>query len=113
MFQLVRALCPLCECKTDFDTKLTARDYLFSQEEFSVVQCNQCGLLYTDPCVSEDDIGFYYFPEYGPYKEAGRSKGLVEKLRLFLRQGPDKHFQEILYLLKTNQARRCIKGKDG
>ena len=85
----------------------------FSQEEFSVVQCNQCGLLYTDPCVSEDDIGFYYFPEYGPYKEAGRSKGLVEKLRLFLRQGPDKHFQEILYLLKTNQARRCIKGKDG
>ena len=105
---LKKASCPYCECKTDYDTKLTAKDYLFSQEEFSVVKCKQCNFLYTNPRVLEDDIVQYYFPEYGPYKEAGHLRALVEKLRSLLHHRPSVHFKEILDLLKINQAHKVL-----
>jgi 2-polyprenyl-3-methyl-5-hydroxy-6-metoxy-1,4-benzoquinol methylase len=60
--------CPLHVGGVD-DPVITGRDRLHDLPgQFSVVRCRQCGLMRTSPRPSPETIGFYYPPDYGPYK---------------------------------------------
>lgn len=72
MKQLEHICCPLCNSK-DYISLFTGKDFLFSQEEFTIVRCKSCGLLFTNPRVKEDQISYYYFSDYLPYKKAKQS----------------------------------------
>jgi 2-polyprenyl-3-methyl-5-hydroxy-6-metoxy-1,4-benzoquinol methylase len=60
--------CPLCTERNDTHI-LTGCDRLHDLPgAFSVVSCDNCGLLRTSPRPTPDSIGFYYPADYGPYK---------------------------------------------
>lgn len=67
---LERQPCPLgCQC--DDRTILRGRDRLHGLPgEFTVVRCQTCRLMRTDPRPTRDSIGFYYPTSYGPYQPA-------------------------------------------
>jgi uncharacterized Zn finger protein len=49
--------CPLCSSES-YKKLFVSKDHLFSQEEFMVVKCKYCGLLFTNPRVKEDQISY-------------------------------------------------------
>jgi len=56
--------CPSCQ-SAQFDKWLDCRDFTYSQEIFSIVECKSCGLRFTNPRPTEDAIGpYYYNPKY-------------------------------------------------
>ncbi len=59
--------CPLCKNSND-DTILKGHDRLHNLPgEFTVVRCQKCGLMRTNPRPVPETIGFYYPEDYGPY----------------------------------------------
>ena len=61
-----------CDLCGQNDTKLlfTGKDKLYKKNGyFKVVQCNQCGLVYTNPRPTEETIQYFYPSNYSPYKE--------------------------------------------
>jgi SAM-dependent methyltransferase len=67
--------CP--SCKHDHASAfLTCTDHTSSQQQFAIVQCNQCGFRYTNPRPDEAHIGPYYeSPEYVSHTDT--SSGLL------------------------------------
>jgi len=60
-------VCPL-GCSKNDEIILAGRDLLHDLPgEFTVVKCNACGLMRTNPRPTPDTIGFYYPDDYGPY----------------------------------------------
>lgn len=56
--------CPVCK-NDNIVLSLQCLDYSLTQEQFEILSCNKCGLLYTFPEPSKGDIAPYYnFPEY-------------------------------------------------
>jgi len=47
--------CPACN-STSFATFLKGNDYFLSKEEFTIVQCNECGLNFTNPRPGIEEI---------------------------------------------------------
>jgi 2-polyprenyl-3-methyl-5-hydroxy-6-metoxy-1,4-benzoquinol methylase len=68
VIDLEEAPCPL-NCNS-LDTKvLEGRDRLHDLPgNFTVVRCQACGLARTSPRPTPFTIGYYYPPDYGPYK---------------------------------------------
>lgn len=67
-FELEETRCPLCQHNKK-KTKFVGRDRLCKKVgEFRVVECETCGLLYTDPRPSQETIGYFYPLDYGPYQ---------------------------------------------
>jgi len=59
--------CPICQ-KYDDKLILTGNDRLHGLPgEFTIVKCNKCGLMRTNPRPTIDSIGLYYPEDYGPY----------------------------------------------
>lgn len=59
--------CPLCEAN-DARVRYTLPDALLGLPGiFTMVECQECGLLYQNPRPSLDEIGFYYPPDYDPF----------------------------------------------
>jgi hypothetical protein len=59
--------CPL-GCSVSDETVLTGRDLLHDLPgEYTVVKCNSCGLMRTNPRPTPEAIGTYYPDDYGPY----------------------------------------------
>ncbi len=54
--------CPVCK-GTSFKHFLTSRDFTYSQEEFNIQVCADCGLLATNPRPDQNSIGEYYKSE--------------------------------------------------
>ena len=67
--------CPFCHSEhTELHIKL--KDYFLSQEEFEILKCRQCGLLFTSPRPSDSELGRYYkSDEYLSHNE--NKKGLI------------------------------------
>jgi len=59
--------CNLCGAN---DAKLlfTAKECLFGKRKFNIVQCNKCGLIYTNPRPTAEEINQYYPQEYSPFQ---------------------------------------------
>lgn len=51
--------CPICE-NTHFDSYLTCKDRVASNEIFDLVKCSNCGFVFTNPRPSEEECGKYY-----------------------------------------------------
>ncbi len=52
-------LCPYCNTH-DLVVKANLQDYFLTQEAFSVIECKNCGLLFTNPRPMQDQMGRYY-----------------------------------------------------
>ena len=71
-------LCPWCKSE-DIHLYLPVKDLFLTQESFCVMQCDHCGLLFTDPRPDADHIGAYYESEdYLSHQE--NNKGLVPRI---------------------------------
>ena len=71
-------LCPWCKSE-DTHLYLPVKDLFLTQESFCVMQCDHCGLLFTDPRPDADHIGAYYESEdYLSHQE--NNKGLVPRI---------------------------------
>ncbi len=70
--------CPVCK-NDNIDLSLHCFDYSLTQEQFEILSCNKCGLLYTFPTPSKVAIAPYYnFPEYISHTDV--NKGWMNKL---------------------------------
>lgn len=98
--------CPLCDSK-DYEKLFAGKDYLFSQKEFTVVRCESCGLLFTNPRVKEDQISHYYFPDYSPYKEVKQSTIFQKAKNRLGRLFGNIHW-EILQILQSIKAKTVL-----
>ena len=55
-------ICPWCKSEKNHRF-LKLKDYFLSQEEFEIIECDECKLLFTSPCPAQDKIGDYYKSE--------------------------------------------------
>jgi 2-polyprenyl-3-methyl-5-hydroxy-6-metoxy-1,4-benzoquinol methylase len=56
--------CPVCE-NDNFKTFLKGKDHFLSGEEFTIVECSDCGFRFTNPRPDAQDIARYYdSPDY-------------------------------------------------
>jgi len=63
--------CPLCK-STEFFEFLKGRDYFLTKEEFTIVQCKECGLKFVNPRPAANEISSYYeSPEYFSHDTQG------------------------------------------
>ena len=106
MNELEHINCPLCD-STNHQKLLTGKDYLFSQEKFTIVRCDSCGLLFTNPRVKEDQISFYYYPDYSPYKEVKQSR-FFQKVKNRLGRLLGNTHWEILQILQSIRAKTVL-----
>ena len=80
--------CPSCLSKS-FTVRLTPTDQTFSKDSFTIVHCNSCSLLYTNPRPTAETIGKYYDnPEYVSHTDTKSGPlfwlyGLVKKFTLW------------------------------
>ena len=54
--------CPWCDSDNNHQF-LKLKDYFLTQEDFEILECNDCKLLFTTPCPAPDKIGDYYKSE--------------------------------------------------
>ena len=54
--------CPWCGSDNNHQF-LKLKDYFLTQEDFEILECNDCKLLFTTPCPAPDKIGDYYKSE--------------------------------------------------
>ena len=54
--------CPWCNSENNHKF-LELKDYFLTQEDFEILECNDCKLLFTSPCPTPDKIGDYYKSE--------------------------------------------------
>lgn len=75
--------CPLCNSQNSTHY-LSLKDYFLSQEEFEIVRCNDCGLLYTNPRPEASKLQTYYdSKEYFSHQE--NSSGLIPRIYEFVK----------------------------
>jgi len=70
--------CPVCN-SAEIKKVLTAKDYTVSQENFTILECNQCTLRFTQDVPSQNAIAPYYKSE-NYISHTDTSKGLVNQL---------------------------------
>lgn len=75
--------CPWCGTSTE-KTHIELKDYFLSKENFKIVECPQCGLLFTVPRPSQDVIGKYYQSE-DYYSHQDNKKGFIPKIYEFVK----------------------------
>lgn len=65
--------CPWCN-QNDLEKELNLKDYFLTFEDFQILKCNSCGLLFTSPKPTQDCIGAYYQSEnYLSHQDAKKS----------------------------------------
>ncbi len=76
--------CPICQ-HTTFKPYLVCKDYLVSQDEFTIQSCEGCGFRFTNPRPDNKSIGGYYqSTDYVSHND--KSEGLINKLYRLVRQ---------------------------
>lgn len=70
--------CKLCK-STGINKKYTCRDHLVTGEEYPLMQCNNCGFIFTNDFPEEQDIGSYYKSE-NYISHSDRRSGVVDSL---------------------------------
>lgn len=85
--------CVLCG-SSDYRPVITGRDrLLLLPGEFTVVKCRKCGLIFTNPQPSTDELAYYYPENYSPYrgglsKSGSQDETLWKRLKTVLKQSP-------------------------
>jgi SAM-dependent methyltransferase len=99
--------CPVCS-GTEHKRICTSKDYLYSQEEFTVVKCNRCKVMFTNPRIKEEKISQYYFEGYLPCegrKQSGDGFARFGRRLMSLSPSP---YSKILRLLNAIGARNVL-----
>ncbi len=94
--------CVVCN-HTDFRTYTEAKDN-YSNESFTVQQCNACGFVFTNPRPEEAAIGKYYnMPDY--MSHTSHSRGMVQSVYRYARNYMKKRKLKLIQNLiqKENQ----------
>ena len=75
--------CPVCDSAT-YHEFLKCKDFTVSGEIFTLVKCQQCSFVYTNPRPNDERLGDYYKSEtYISHTDT--KKGLISKLYHFVR----------------------------
>lgn len=70
--------CPWCNAPSD-KTYIRVKDHFLTQEVFDVLECERCGLLFTEPRPAPNVIGKYYQSE-AYYSHQQNKKGFIPRL---------------------------------
>jgi 2-polyprenyl-3-methyl-5-hydroxy-6-metoxy-1,4-benzoquinol methylase len=70
--------CPVCGSLT-IRKVLSAKDYMITQQEFEIWECDSCSLRFTQAIPTEEEIGPYYQSE-NYISHTNTQKGLVNRL---------------------------------
>tara|TARA_B100001758_G_C18382420_1_gene598026 strand:- start:467 stop:1354 length:888 start_codon:yes stop_codon:yes gene_type:complete len=92
--------CPACKGKK-FIKKLTCKDHSTSLESFTIVSCETCGLMFTNPRPSENNMAKYYKSDKY-ISHTNNKKGVFNSLYQAVRKYSIKRK---LNLLKTKAAK--------
>lgn len=93
--------CDLCGSKNyDFVTKQTDLIHLSTKDDFSIVECRECGLNYTNPRPSPDEMKVFYSKSYSFHQTKG-IKTLIKRSFLgeFLRWFANSPFGNFLFFV--------------
>lgn len=98
--------CPVCNTISQ-SHYLNSSDFLLTREDFSLVKCEACGVVYTNPRICEQTIGDYYAPDYTSYAASrdNKLKRHIKNLAKFIYH--DEH-QKIACLLQKNNVRTVL-----
>lgn len=67
-FKLEETVCPLCR-NNKTKTIFVGRDRSCKRDgEFSVVCCESCGMIFTNPRPTRETMGYFYPEDYDPYQ---------------------------------------------
>lgn len=78
IIEFMKKCCPICR-NEELILKLHTKDYFLSQEEFNLLQCANCDIIFTDPFPLPEQLGSYY--DSGEYfSHGGIQKGLIPKI---------------------------------
>ena len=78
MENIHQEFCQVCGSKR-IPKFLETRDYFYSQEEFDLLKCEDCGFVFTQNVLNEKEIGKYYkSQDYISHSDT--KKGLINKL---------------------------------
>ena len=76
--------CPVCETEKQ-ENFLKCKDYLKTQDDFQMVQCINCGFVFTNPRPPEEAIQEYYQSE-DYFSHKNKSTSLISSLYNFVRK---------------------------
>jgi 2-polyprenyl-3-methyl-5-hydroxy-6-metoxy-1,4-benzoquinol methylase len=76
--------CDLCGNKT-FKDYLESKDYFLTNEGFTIVKCENCGLLFVNPRPTITEISKYYKSE-NYISHSTKQKGLLDKVYAIIRK---------------------------
>ncbi len=94
--------CPVCNA-TQFSPYLICRDYLVSQREFAIQQCDKCGFRFTNPRPDVSEIGkFYKSEDYVSHNDSGG--GLINSLYRIVRSYTLQTKLSLINRLNTKQG---------
>ena len=98
--------CPVCHSYSH-TLFLKACDYLISRSDFSLVRCETCGVVFTNPRVCEQSIQDYYTSDYTSFaiRRNSRVRRYIKSMISFIYQD---QYQKIAYLLKNNNVRNIL-----
>ena len=80
--------CPICETG-DFENWLTVKDRFetLDEQEFSIVQCNECGFRYLNPRPDSDSLEPFYSNEaYDPFLSTKSSFSVSDTIYTLIRR---------------------------
>ena len=81
--------CPWCHTPSN-KTYLKVKDYFLSQEDFEILECEQCGLLFTVPRPDASHIDKYYQSE-DYFSHQQNKKGFIPRLYELVKKPNLKH----------------------
>ena len=76
--------CFICG-NSSFSSFIKCTDHTVSKEDFSIVQCDNCGFKFTNPRPDEEELGKYYQSEEY-ISHSNTNKGLINKIYHFVRK---------------------------
>ncbi len=98
--------CPFCNSREN-KRLFTGKDYQFSKEDFSVLKCASCELVFTNPRVPKDKISSYYPPNYTSYKFSNASSHF-KKIKKCFGYSFGNYYWKILKELKKIKAKNVL-----
>lgn len=98
--------CPVCGAILQ-SHYLNSADFLLTREVFSLVKCDTCGVVYTNPRISAPTIGDYYAPDYTSYAAVRNNKFKRHLKSLAKAIYRDEH-RKIACLLRNNNVKTVL-----
>jgi ubiquinone/menaquinone biosynthesis C-methylase UbiE len=92
--------CINCDCQ-DFTTVFSLKDYFYTQENFTIQQCTNCGLRITNPRPDENALGAYYKTE-NYLSHSDRNETLFDKMYHFIKKYNLNHKRNLIEKFHTS-----------